>query len=355
MTQPSAPAIARLPLDRWHRARGARMEPFLGRLVPRSYGDPAAEERAARSGCGLLDRSFHDRLELRGEDRQRFLHGLLTCDVKALAPGQGAYGFFTAIKGQVLADVVVLALEDRLWLELPAGQAEPIAAHLRKYVVADRVEIAPLADMVPLLLLGPQLPPALAELALPAAPWSHARTSVLGTEVHAARAARAGAPALELWVSASIAGPFAEALVGELGVQPVGFEAAEVLRIEAGVGRFGQDFGPEHFPQETGAEAEGVSYTKGCYLGQEVVARIHYRGGVQRALRGLRFAGAEPPALGAAVEAAGETVGQVTSACRSARCGAIGLAVLHRKAGEVGATVEIAGDGRAEIVVPPFA
>ena len=91
----------------------------------------------------LLDRSSAARLELRGADRQRFLNGLVTCDTKTLKPGHGVYGFFTDGKGRVLADVVVLALEDRLWLELPAGQGDAIARHLQKYIIADRVDVEP--------------------------------------------------------------------------------------------------------------------------------------------------------------------------------------------------------------------
>lgn len=353
MTDVAAP-LARLPLTGLHRKLGARLGAFLGHAIPLVYGEPAAEDATLRERCGLLDLSFLARLELLGEDRQRFLNGLVTCDVKSLRPGEGAYGFFTAQKGQVLADVVVLALVDRLWLMLPAGKATSIDAHLKKYRIADRVELMPLDDLLPLALVGPGAAAALGPIAVGEASWSNAKTMLLGSEVHVARWDRLGAPACVLWVSASVAGPLVEALIGERGVEPVGVEAAETLRVEAGIGRCGQDFGEDHFPQETGAEGEAVSYTKGCYLGQEVVARIHYRGGVQRALRGLRFASAEPPALDTPVLAGAEPVGRVTSVCRSPRLGAIGLAVLHKKAGEPGARVALAGGGAAEIVDLPF-
>src|SRR5258708_3316225 len=232
-----------------------------------------ASHEALRQGCGLADRSGAGRLDMRGADRQRVLSAYVTCDVKGLAPGQGRYGFFTGPQGRILADVVVLAHADRLWLELPPGQEEPIAGHLRKYLIADRVEMRQLADMVPLTLAGPGAAAAVAALAgkasgddlVPAARWSHVRLMVAGVEVTVQRSGRMGVPALTLWVSGSLAQPLRDEILGQagLGVRPASGEALEVVRTEAGVPRYGHDFGPQNFPQETGAEDEAVSYTKG--------------------------------------------------------------------------------------------
>ncbi len=114
------------------------------------------EYRALREGCGLADRSWMGRLEILGADRHRFLNAYVTCDVKSLAPGEGAYGFVTTHQGRILSDLVVTALEDRLWLLLPPGQEEAVARHLRKYILADRVEVRPLEDMRPVTLIGPR-------------------------------------------------------------------------------------------------------------------------------------------------------------------------------------------------------
>ena len=229
-----------------------------------------------------------------GADRLRFINAYVTCDVKALAPGGGAYGFFTNPQGKILSDVAVMAHEDRLWLEIGSGREEAISDHLKKYILADRVEIRGLEDMLPLTLAGPK------------------RRRGSGWR----RAAAAGGLAPRAdgrpWHRG---GPPADRRAGRGGLHPLGLgldrrparrTAAGDARSEAGRIRgpgdpahrvagsraSGRDFGSENFPQETGME-EAVSYTKGCYLGQEVVARIHYRGGVQKSLHGLDF-GAGP-------------------------------------------------------------
>jgi folate-binding protein YgfZ len=325
-----------------------------------------AEYEALRHGCGLADRSGAGRLEMLGADRQRFLNAYVTCDVKGLAAGQGSYGFFTGPQGRILADVVVLAHADRLWLELPPGQEEPIAGHLKKYLIADRVEMRQLADMVPLTLAGPGAAAAVAALAgkapgddlVPAAPWSHVRLMVAGVEVTVQRGGRMGVPALTLWVSGSLAQPLREEILGQagLGVRSVSGEALEVVRTEAGVPRYGHDFGPQNFPQETGAEEEAVSYTKGCYLGQEVVARIHYRGGVQKTLCGLVFDGEAVPGSGTALLYEGREAGTLGTAVHSlALDRPIGLAILHRRAAGPGSRLELAGGGGAEVRPLPLA
>jgi folate-binding protein YgfZ len=304
------------------------------------------EYRALTAGCGLADRSAAGRLEMLGADRQRFLNAYITCDVKPLAPGEGAYGFLTSAQGRILSDAVVLVHPDRLWLEVGEGQEEAIADHLRKYVIVDRVEIRPLSDMLPLTLVGPRSPEVLGEAAaLPEGEWKHARLMIDGTEVTVQRTGHLGAPAFTLWVSASIAPHLTERLLAREGVLAVGEEALELLRAEAGIPRFGVDFGPESFPQETGI-ADAVSYTKGCYLGQEVVARIHYRGGVQKQLRRFRFEG-DLPRPGAKLLYEGREAGAATTVVRTVDGRALGLGVVHKRAAEPGTRLEVEGGGTA--------
>jgi folate-binding protein YgfZ len=352
-----------LPLAAYHRRQGAVFAPAGPGIpggdvaAPLHYGSVADEYAALRRGCGLLDRSSADRLELTGADRLRFLNAYLTCDVKSIAPGQGAYGFATSPQGRILADAVLLARQDRLWMELPAGAAAAMAQHLGKFIIADRVEIRPLEEMLPLTLIGPRAATALREALdeeaageLPAEPWRHMRARVHGFEVTLQRRGRHGEDAWAVWVSTADA----EAVIGKLadlpGVRLAGSAAAEILRVEAGIPRFGLDFGPQNFPQETGEEA-AVSYTKGCYLGQEVVARIHYRGGVQKTLCGLVFSGtAGPPAAGTPLLYEGREAGGVGSAVESPALGLpAGLAILHRRAAAPGTRLDLAPGGAAEV------
>lgn len=320
-----------------------------------STADSSAFDRelaALRAGAGLLDRAAVARLALTGKDRQRFLNGLVTCDVKALEPGQGCYGFFTSGQGKILAEVLVLALDDRLWLELPPGMGGMISDHLKKYLVADRVEILPLDEMRPLSLVGPGVAAALPELeALPPAPFSHRELAVAGIAFRTVRGPVAGLAGVTLWVGAAEAERLLVELSTRPGVVEVGAAALEQVRVEAGAPAFGRDFGPEHFPQETGWEALAVSYSKGCYLGQEIVARLHYRGKPNHGVRRLIFAAGPLPPTGAALSFEGQPVGKVGSAVPTGTRGGVGIAVVHRKAYDPGTVLEVEGGGRAEVAL----
>ncbi len=353
MSTAAPPASRPLPLAALHRELGAELSTLAdGAQVPLRYRPLAEEMRTIREGCGLVDRSWIGRLEVTGADRLRLLNALVTCEMKSLAPGDGCYGFFTGPQGKILADFAAVAMADRLWLELPAGREEAIAGHVRKYVLADRVEVMPLADMLPITLVGARAAAVLGDAAEAAGgPWAHGRAGVLGSEVEVARRGLLGAPAFTLWVSASIAPDLVRGLLAGGDVQPVGFAVLEAARVEAGIPRFGADFGPESFPQESGLEEAAVSYTKGCYLGQEVVARIHYRGQVHRTLRALAFDEMPPPGamLSLPGEAGSQEVGTIGTAVESPAAGPIGLALLKRQGTEPGAVLAVAGGGRATV------
>ncbi len=344
-----------------HRRLGATLTPYRGAEAAAGYGDREAESEALRSACGLIHRSWTSGLEMLGEDRDRFLGGYVTCEVKGLAPGTGVYGFVTSVKGRVLADPVVLALDDRLWLELPPDRAQEISQHLGKYAIFDRVEIQPLEAMSAFSLIGPHAAEALgAAVEVPEAVWSHRPAEVAGAEVRVVRepAFELGGreiPAWTIWVPTAAAAACFERLAtsGAGGLVPIGHRAFDSLRVEAGRPLYGLDFGSDNFPQETGLEGQAVSYEKGCYLGQEVVARIHYRGGVNRHLRGLIFDRDAADPVGRAVLAGGREAGTVTSAATLTDGARIGLAILHQRA-EPGTEVEVTGGGTARVVDLPF-
>jgi aminomethyltransferase len=317
------------------------------------FGDPEADYRALASGCGWVVRTWSSRLLLTGADRIRFLNGMTTCDVAALAPGDGAYGFFTSAKGRILADAVVRAGDDSLELELPEEAASGIEQHLRRYVVADRVEIERPGDRVLVELAGPGAAALLERESgrEPPSGWGAARVELFGVPLMLAAGGRFGVDAYTAWIDPDDLERLLAAVRGHTARPvPIGLAAWETVRVENGALLFGRDFGPDNLPQETGLE-EAVSYTKGCYIGQEVVARLHYRGQPQRGPRGLAIAGETMPERGAEIRFEGRAAGRLTSVVRSpARGGPFGLALLHRRAAEAGSVVEIEGAGEATVI-----
>jgi tRNA-modifying protein YgfZ len=281
-------------------------------------------------------------LVVAGRDRERLLHGLTTGEVRKLAPGAATHGFFTTGQGRILADYRLIARESYFWLLLPKGVGETIATLLDKYKLASEVQIRR-EPPVAIFEILEELPGALRESAsgsgieMIADPVSPARRSFPLPKAPERFAA------VEDWLRRA-------ELEGAL--RPATEAERELERIESGELEFGVDFGPENFPQETG-RADAVSYTKGCFLGQEVVARIHYRGGVQKRPCGLRFDTPEPPPAGIELRLDGRAVGRATSVARSPSHGAIGLGILHQRGAEPGTTLALDG-GVARVVALPF-
>jgi aminomethyltransferase len=350
----AAPSPPPSPLaDLHHRLGAAFVELENGAPVAAVYGSVAEELHTLRTGCALVDSSWQGRLVVTGADRHRFVNAYVTCDVKGLAADSGAYGFFTTPKGGILSDVTVLALEDRLWLRVAPGADASLGDHLRRYILADRVAVQPLADVALLTLAGPRAREVLAGTAEAlAAAWRHVHATVAGAEALVERTGRLGVEAYTLWAPAGEAERLAERLLENPLVRPAGFEALETLRAEEGIPRCGRDYKVDNFPQETGVE-EAVSYTKGCYLGQEIVARIHYRGGVQKTLRGLLFDAEVAP--GTPVLHDGREAGKATTVVYSPTLKRwIGLGIVHKRAAEPGTRVELAAGGSAEVAELPL-
>lgn len=334
---------------------GASFADYRGHRMAQRFSTSADDEyQALVEGCGLFDRSFHDSLVMTGDDRQRFLNGLVTCDTKALEAGESSHGFVTSVKGRNLAYLSVLALEDQLWLELPPGSAPDMQTHLSKYIIVDRVEIAPL-PWTSVALLGPAAADFLKALGLDVDGLTAGQHRPGRVGDHGVRLLRdrdlGTTPQWILWCSVATAAAVYQELVhrgkDDGTARPVGFAAFERLRIEAGWPLFGVDYDSDHFPQETGLD-DAVSYTKGCYLGQEIVARIHYRGGVNKRLRTLRPERFDEQAVGGTISLDGRAAGSLTSLTQS-HDGPLGLAILHKRV-EDGAEVEIEGLGKAEVL-----
>jgi folate-binding protein YgfZ len=347
-------------LNALHRAEGARIEDIDDARLPVHYGDPAEEYRAAREAVGLVDRSVIGKAVVTGRDRAAFLQGMLTNDVKGLQPGQGCAAAFLDAHGKVTALLCVYALEDRLWLELPPGYTEKTLQALDRFLISEKAYFEAADDaFVVIAVLGPgagALLDGLAGRALDLAPYAHAEVAIAGVPVRVIRRSETGGPGFHCWTAPEHGAALWRAL-REAGAAPVGQQALEVLRLEAGVPWYGRDVDDTVIMPETRLD-DRVHYQKGCYIGQEVVARVKYRGHVNRALSGLLLDGERVPAAGAKVFADGKEVGRITSAARSiARGAVIALGYVRREHFEPGAAVTVQ-DGEttvpARVVALPF-
>jgi tRNA-modifying protein YgfZ len=318
-----------------------------GRSVVLAYGSVAAEYEALHSRAALFDRSHRGRIRVSGERAAEMVSGLVTNDVSALAPGQGCYAAALTAKGKIVADVRVFVEESSVLVDAPARAAEAWAAMVKKYVnprIAPHTdESARLRDIgifgasarhVVASVTGIQSP-ALTALA----PYAHVTVEIDGARVLVASVPELGIEGFELLVPAESYEALWQRTV-DAGATPAGLEAWEIARVEAGRPEWGLDIDDSTIPQEANFdELHAISYTKGCYVGQETVARVHFRGHVNKHLRGIRAPGVEPPPRGATLhDAAGVQVGDVRSAVRSPMLGGIALAMIRREV-EAGAAL----------------
>lgn len=337
--------MTRLALHDLHLAAGARFETRCGLEVPASYGDPAGEYHAVRSAVGVIDPGPRGVVEVTGRDRATFLHALLSNDVKSLGAGQGCAATLLDVHGKVQVTLLVWMLEERIVLVTPPGKAEATVEALDRYLFAEKAALRDATGEVALLMVaGPgaaELTERLAGARPDDRPWSSVTAKLAGTSVRLVRGGgETGEP--EVWIvgEANDAPPVWRALV-EGGARPVGAVAFESLRVEAGTAVWGHDVDETVLLPEI-PFAHLVSYTKGCYVGQEVVVRIRDRGHVNRMLEGLVLEGDTVPAHGAGVEVQGREVGRVTSATRSIGLGRpIALAFVRREYAEPGTRVTV--------------
>ncbi len=306
----------------------------------------ASELRILTGGCGVLDRSERGKLALTGAEAATFLQGQVTNDVESLAPGQGCYAAFLTQKGKMLGDVRILVAEEELLLDTERVALQALFNLVRRFAVGYDVALHKRTlERCLLSLIGPDA-------------RRVADAEDLGTEEHSHRTGEiAGVPVrlvvtdagLDVIAGADRAEVLREALLAA-GAEPVGEDAAETLRVERGRPRFGVDLDETTIPQEAGLNERAVSFTKGCYVGQETVARLFYRGKPNRRLRGLELSG--PASTGDPVHLGERVVGALGSVALSPALGPIALAVLRREA-EPGSTVAVSG-APAQVVSLPF-
>jgi folate-binding protein YgfZ len=306
-----------------------------------------AQYRQLREECGLLDRGDRGKLLVSGGEAADYLQGQLTQDVEALAPGEGAYAALLDRKGHMQADLRVLRLApDEVWLDTEPEGLEAASKHLRMYKIGRDAEVADVsAERAILSLIGPRG----AEIAATAVLPEHAREETLVGGVECLAVGTAAG--IDLICAAAEAPKLRDALLAA-GAAEVSAEAAEIVRIEAGVPRFGAEMGTATMPAEAGIVEAAVSFTKGCYIGQETVARLHYKGRPNRHLRGLRLSAAAAP--GSELRLGEKEVGRLGGSAISPAFGPIGLAIVRREA-EPGTELAVGEDGvTAQVVDLPF-
>ena len=326
--------------------------------------DSAAAYDAARHRAAFIDRSDRARIVVSGADRASYLQGLLTNDVVALQAGEGCYAAYLTPQGRMIADLYVYELGDVMLLTMDRGVKEAVLTKLDQFIFSEDVQLGDVTDTFAQIgVVGPDAAATVARLltgasaeTLTALPeHANLRAHWNGDPVIVTRIADTGEAGYDVFVDRAKADAFASAATSAGAVQ-VDDQTAEAIRIEAGVPRFRRDMDEETIPLEAGIESRAISFSKGCYVGQEVIIRVLHRGHgrVARKLVGLVVDGDQPPASGAIVRSGDREIGHVTSSASSrALKKPIALAYVHRDFVTPGTAVSV--DGVSAAVTPlPF-
>jgi folate-binding protein YgfZ len=388
-----------LTLHDFHHGLNAGFTEVNGMEVVEHYGDSRAEYIALCDAAVVLDLGFRSRLCLTGGDRQKFLNGQVTNNVKDLKAGEGCYAALVNAKGRMQSDLNIYVLENEILLDFEPGYSAAVAQRLEKYIIADDVQVVDVAEHYGLLSVqgpkavevfnslqlfeptpdpsregnqptvdGSQLPSSGgAKVGLPQAPtrpmsFLSIKNATIG-EIYLMSLPRVGTSGFDVFVPTTSLGVVADKLVSAVaatGGRACGWQALETARIEAGIPRYGLDVDETNLAPEAGIEQRAISYTKGCYIGQEVIARIRTYGQVAKALRGLLFVDSIQglPKRGDKLYQGDKEIGHITSAVTSpALKSNIALAYVRREHNEIGTELLVrtgSGDLRASIVPLPF-
>jgi folate-binding protein YgfZ len=358
------------PLRELHEQAEAEFQPYGDMEIVSTFGEPQAEYAAIGKGCGMMDLPQRGILSIKGTTRIDFLNRMITNELisrdgkKRFAAGDGIYSFLLNNKGRIAADFNVLELEDRTLLETDARNLPVLESTLKKYALGEKIEFATeVGKLHEIALHGPGAGDILKEIAPNCAlpnPLGSTTATINSTDVLAWRDDICGVPgyflilpaesARQFWMG--ILSKYAEGDIGKRRLRPVGWAVFNTARIEAGRALFGIDFDDSVLPAETGLLDRAVSFEKGCYLGQEIVARMHARGQVARKIAGIRMRGEQLPISGApivdAIADRGQNqIGGVTSSTISPVMSnaAICLGLMKSQSAIPGTEVKVAAEG----------
>lgn len=355
--------MKRTVLSALHEARGACWMEHHGWEIPARYAEVQAEYQALQEGVGLIDLSYRTLLKVTGRDRRTWLHGQVTQDIVHLPEGRGAYATIMTPQGRMVSDLSVFALGDALLLDFPAGTDVPPADYLNRYLIMERAEIEELSEGWALLSLqGPQSPCALSAVlgqnVSRMEAWQIREECYQDNPLYVARVGHCGEDGYDLYVPAASAPSLWGSLCqhrAEFAVHSVGWEALNIRRLEAGIPWWGEELDGTIVPLEARLD-RAIHPEKGCYVGQEIIARLHARGHVNNLLAGFRVLEDALPARGSEIHHGGRKVGRVSTALQSLRLQhPIALGYLRRELQDQGTRVQaMTADGAVELEVVPL-
>ncbi len=334
----------------------AEVAEYRGATTAARFGDAQAEFATLREQCGVYDLGYRAKISLTGGDRVRWLNGMVTNNVRDLAPGQGVYAFLLNPQGHILGDLYAYNRGESIVVDTDRGQLEKILATFDHYIIMDDVEVKDLsAEITALGIGGPKAHeilanagfaiPAMRALQIESMSWNVLDCMLVRTD-------DAQHPAYEIWLAPADVRRLWEALVAA-GATPVGSDALELQRIVTGVPRYGVDIRERDLPQET-EQARSLNFNKGCYVGQEIVERIRSRGAVHRKFTG--FVVDAPVEPGSKVVAGEKEIGEITSVTRVRLANAdriVALGYIRREVGTLGREVMI-GAAKAVVAALPI-
>ncbi|HVS87390.1 MAG TPA: hypothetical protein VHF01_04100 [Candidatus Acidoferrum sp.] len=362
METPSTIGTLETPLAATHRKAGGKMAVWFGCSLPDEYGNVDAEFRYARESVALIDKNYRAYLSFTGPDRVRYLNAILTNNIKDLAAGQGDVSLLLNPQGHILAEIETYALPDSLFCVSYAMIRARLIEVIDKYIIMDDVTLTDQTERYATLALeGPKAPTVVQEISgvdiatleelsfrdgsvgsIPCRIVRRSPGKIPGAEFVVEREKLA-----ELWQILSEA-------ARRHGGEAMGYKALSALRLAQGVPWFGYDFGEKQIPHEAGLQDSHISYTKGCYTGQEIVERVRSRGQVNRRRVELLFSGDTVPEPGALLTMDGKEAGYVTRAARiSDPPRILGMGYVRKEGNTAGSVLQWAG-GTATVIQSPI-
>jgi folate-binding protein YgfZ len=348
--------MAQIALHPWLHVAEARTGTYNGSQTALSFGDPTAELEALRTGCGVFALAWRGRINVSGKDRVRWLHNMVTNNVRDLPVNRGNYNFVLNAQGRILGDMYVYNRGESFALETDISQVQTLLNAMKRFIIMDKVELVEVgADSVSVGVCGPKAESVLSNAGINASGMQPLEVRDVGADDVAATLIRGPEQKpgwFEFWLDPNKAQELWNLLL-KAGAKPVGAQALETWRVLQGIPNYGQDIRDRDLPQET-EQPQALNFTKGCYIGQEIVERIRSRGQVHRKFTGFIF-GDRAPAPGK-YESEGRAPAEITSIAKVPTAAGqknIGLGYVRREA--IAAGPKIALDGvEATAVDLPF-